>query len=756
MDEFIICESNKTQSGIPIEYNLRKRIKELNLPEEKIKIIDLNIPEDSDLIIEEIDIYSCSENYNFEYNLNKNNLNSLRSRVRERMQKDSLLLVLDDYDDDTVFIHSDSDEIIKPEAIEWVSSMCRQNQETIIKIPLVHLEGRADLRVYLENENIPKPWAGGMFFATKTQLKISTPTQIRYCVFNKFPIEHLTQDGNMIQDLGWHFSWMGNGKKRIEKSKSFCHYDDTFEYLINSKYNSEESQNRLLENTPEEGKIPPSGIKNTILKKYPIENLPKEIFELPRVKNFLLPNLTEFDWGSFNNEGNKSHRDFIKSEIEHGVYTKFFDVEPNDIVFDIGASVGPFTNFIINKFPKEVHCFEPSKDLFETLSKNFKNYSNIFLNCYAISNYDMDHVIIDSVYDLDNSQNPNIVNAITFKSYIENNNIKKIDFLKTDCEGGEWSIFTLENYNWIRKNVRKITGEFHLYTLEMKESFITFRDLYLKDAKDLIAFLSNELAHVEEINLWDDNFIKNHLDYCNISFRYDNSYRISKKFNTLDTYYTDPTPDSDWGVIETNKFSLKENQRKSFFVVDNFYDDPYAIREFALQQTYFPGEGAVGSRTRKQFLFEGIKERFEEIMGVKIAEHTGNGQGWKDGGINGRFQTCTAGTPLVYHCDSQQWAGMIYLTPDAPPQCGTSFFRHKETKIKHNSEINWEIGEGNKVFNQHTFLDGTPYELVDKIGNVFNRLVIFNGGLIHSASEYFGWDIPSSRLFHMFFFDEET
>ena len=45
VDEFIICESNKTQSGIPIEYNLRKRIKELNLPEEKIKIIDLNIPE---------------------------------------------------------------------------------------------------------------------------------------------------------------------------------------------------------------------------------------------------------------------------------------------------------------------------------------------------------------------------------------------------------------------------------------------------------------------------------------------------------------------------------------------------------------------------------------------------------------------------------------------------------------------------------------------------------------------------------------
>jgi hypothetical protein len=45
--------------------------------------------------------------------------------------------------------------------------------------------------------------------------------------------------------------------------------------------------------------------------------------------------------------------------------------------------------------------------------------------------------------------------------------------------------------------------------------------------------------------------------------------------------------------------------------------------------------------------------------------------------------------------------------------------------------------------------------LVDTVGNIFNRLVIFDGGLIHSASDYFGWDIASSRLFHMFFFNAE-
>ena len=220
-------------------------------------------------------------------------------------------------------------------------------------------------------------------------------------------------------------------------------------------------------------------------------------------------------------------------------------------------------------------------------------------------------------------------------------------------------------------------------------------------------------------------------------------------------YYNDPTPESDWGIVETNNFTLNNNQDKRFFVVDNFYQDPDEVRDFALNQVYFEGEGAVGSRTRKQFLFEGVKERFEQIMGERILDHTPTSHGWKDGGINGRFQTCTAGTPLVYHCDSQKWAGMVYLTPDAPPECGTSFYRHKETKIRHNQEIDWNAGQGLQVFNQHTFLDKTPYEVVDIVGNVYNRLVIFDGGLIHAASEYFGWDIASSRLFHMFFFDNE-
>ena len=50
-------------------------------------------------------------------------------------------------------------------------------------------------------------------------------------------------------------------------------------------------------------------------------------------------------------------------------------------------------------------------------------------------------------------------------------------------------------------------------------------------------------------------------------------------------------------------------------------------------------------------------------------------------------------------------------------------------------------------------MDKTQWEAVDNIGNVYNRLVIFDAHYIHAVTEYFGEDINNSRLFQLFFFN---
>lgn len=197
-------------------------------------------------------------------------------------------------------------------------------------------------------------------------------------------------------------------------------------------------------------------------------------------------------------------------------------------------------------------------------------------------------------------------------------------------------------------------------------------------------------------------------------------------------------------IVHSDK--VNPNYMNGAWVIDNFYKDPGSVREFALAQEYQTNndgeQGYIGRRTAKQFLFPGLKEEFERIIGKKITR-------WEEHGMNGRFQHAQAGHPLVYHCDEQTWAGMLYLTPDAPYQTGTTTYALKGTNIRHKDhpDIYKCFAPGSRNF------DGTIFEPVDVFGNVYNRLVIFNARYLHSASGYFGFTPENSRLWHMFFFD---
>lgn len=190
-------------------------------------------------------------------------------------------------------------------------------------------------------------------------------------------------------------------------------------------------------------------------------------------------------------------------------------------------------------------------------------------------------------------------------------------------------------------------------------------------------------------------------------------------------------------------FDFNENKENTFWIVDNFFKDPYAVRKFALEQEYEEGgfgRGYIGRRTFKQFLYPGLKEQFERIMGITITR-------WQEHGMNGRYQYCYNHEPLVYHCDDQRWAAAIYLTPDAPVETGTTLYQHKKTKIRNqrNPNIVYCFEKGH--------LEKSPYEPVDVAGNIFNRLVIWDAHAIHAASQYCGETKETSRLFQIFFFD---
>jgi hypothetical protein len=208
------------------------------------------------------------------------------------------------------------------------------------------------------------------------------------------------------------------------------------------------------------------------------------------------------------------------------------------------------------------------------------------------------------------------------------------------------------------------------------------------------------------------------------------------------------TPNN-WSAVFSFQKSVSESPKKfgvnrsvqSCIIVDNFYTNPDAVREFALSCDFqLHPNNHKGKRTDACYRFEGLKERFEEIIGRKICN-------WEKYGTNGCFQICVAGDQLVYHRDDQQYAGVLFLTPDAPVQTGTCLLRSNATK-----KMKVAPDEHSLVF-KNGYLDSTEFEVVDVVGNIYNRLVLFDSHCIHAATEYFGNTADNGRLFQLFFFD---
>ena len=112
------------------------------------------------------------------------------------------------------------------------------------------------------------------------------------------------------------------------------------------------------------------------------------------------------------------------------------------------------------------------------------------------------------------------------------------------------------------------------------------------------------------------------------------------------------------------------NIHPSVIAVDDFYKNPDEVREYALTLNFQHNKQQhKGQRTRERVFFDGTKEFFEDILKKKVTS-------WDNQPHNGVFQFCTAEDQLVYHTDAQTYAAVVFLTPNAPAECGTSFFRH--------------------------------------------------------------------------------
>jgi FkbM family methyltransferase len=125
-----------------------------------------------------------------------------------------------------------------------------------------------------------------------------------------------------------------------------------------------------------------------------------------------------------------------------------------EVFFDIGANTGLFTLLAASQsHPIKVHSFEPVDSAYDFLTRSVKEsgFDNVTTNQIALSDFDGESTFNLQMtgstiplgsslrQDMGDQQNKRVIKVKTMKldTYVEQNAVNKIDFMKIDTEGTE-------------------------------------------------------------------------------------------------------------------------------------------------------------------------------------------------------------------------------------------------------------------------------------------------------------------------------
>jgi hypothetical protein len=198
-------------------------------------------------------------------------------------------------------------------------------------------------------------------------------------------------------------------------------------------------------------------------------------------------------------------------------------------------------------------------------------------------------------------------------------------------------------------------------------------------------------------------------------------------------------------------------------VIENFYEEPDAIRKFALSQEYtycheiknidhvYPGCRTKDLSYLDTLLFEKICKKLVSIF--HNSEHD-----YMRWALTTRFQSVSVdfGEGVIHSDHNTIFAAVLYLTPDAPLNAGTSLFKPNKTfdekkylKALEDNDTRFKSGEIVMDTSYHSMFD----EIV-RVNNVYNTLILYEGQHYHAANQFFGKTMADSRLAQVFFINK--
>lgn len=197
--------------------------------------------------------------------------------------------------------------------------------------------------------------------------------------------------------------------------------------------------------------------------------------------------------------------------------------------------------------------------------------------------------------------------------------------------------------------------------------------------------------------------------------------------------------------------------------VDNFYSEPDRVRDWALSLEYKPAPAGQWPGKRSEKLHIVDPKFFNDFCCKIFSLYFDLEQVDLSWVVHTQFQliepfdqnpNSLKNTGWIHYDDDDIFGGIIYLTPDIDPNCGTSIFTQDRespgTRSKSAKEKFYSTGNDSdyeSILNEHNscFTETIQYK------NVYNRMISFDGETAHKANSFYT-EIP--RLTQVFFVDK--
>lgn len=154
-----------------------------------------------------------------------------------------------------------------------------------------------------------------------------------------------------------------------------------------------------------------------------------------------------------------------KSDFGDSTKRLEYDLNEKSIVLDFGGYVGNFSHQLVSMYDPYIFIFEPVKEFYNILKRNFANNKKVKIFDLAISNKNKKQTISvsgakSSTY-MKESDEKQIIKEKDIKEFIEENNLKKIDLMKINIEGGEYEVLERLIETGLVKRIKDIQVQFH-------------------------------------------------------------------------------------------------------------------------------------------------------------------------------------------------------------------------------------------------------------------------------------------------------